>query len=78
MTKQVKTFDQELMDITGCSAEDVRKVELLMREKYSTLGDLDRRTFNSAARKAYEVLRFIRIDQSPDSVWLLDYVNRNT
>lgn len=76
-TAQVLTFSADLMRVTGCIAADVKYVELLMRDRSPILGELDRRTFSQLARSCYDVLKFIRTDDSPDSVWLLSYVEDN-
>lgn len=70
------TFPNDLIrEITGCPPEDVKKVEFLMRERSPILGELRRPEFARLALESYEVLQFIRVDNSRDSVWLRNYVN---
>lgn len=54
MTKHLSAYAKMIIEATGCEASDAANVENLMRDQYTTLDHLDRRTFRSTAKAAYK------------------------
>ena len=53
-------YHQLIIEATGCRASDCEQIEDVMRDTYSTLDKLDRRTFLREARLSWAAVQELR------------------